>query len=68
MTALDRLAQQIKTILHKKRELESENKILKEKLAIPNREKKIIEALKIEKNRQYEEIKKLTRKIESLLK
>lgn len=68
MTALDRLAQQIKNILNQKRILESENERLKKELAIPSREKKIIESLKKERNRQYEEIKKLTQKIESLLK
>jgi regulator of replication initiation timing len=65
---LDKLAQQIKYILNQNRALESENKRLKKELAIPTREKDIIISLKEERNRQYEEIKKLTRKIESLLK
>ena len=68
MTALDRLTQQIKNILHKNRILEEENRRLREELAIPSREKEVIQSLKREKNRQYEEIKKLTKKIESLLK
>jgi regulator of replication initiation timing len=65
---LDKLAQQIKYILNQNRALESENKRLKKELAIPTREKDIIISLKEERNRQYEVIKKLTRKIESLLK
>ena len=68
MRLLDKLAQQIKYILNQNRALESENKRLKKELAIPTREKDIIISLKEERNRQYEEIKKLTRKIESLLK
>jgi regulator of replication initiation timing len=68
MTLLDRLAQHIKNILNQKRALENENERLKKELAMPTREKEIIASLKKEKNRQYEEIKKLTQKIESLLK
>jgi len=68
MTALNRLAKQIEYILHKKRALEAENEMLKRKIAMRTKAEDTIDALKKEKNRQYEEIKKLTKKIESLLK
>jgi len=67
MTALDRLAKQIKRILLKQKELEAENRRLKKQLNIYTNAGEAINSLQQEKNRQNEEIKKLTKQIESLL-
>lgn len=68
MTALDRLTQQIDNLMHELRTLKTENERLKKQLALLTSSEETIAHLEEEKYEQTQQIIKLTKRLEKLIK